>query len=95
MNKLYFTLTLDPMKFLMFFFIFAQHFKIQEKIKKYEEFKSLKKSVLVYSYPTFRVLEHPKIMVVIDCDIYYVQHYLVEALARCTTDLCVVVLQNS
>ena len=26
---------------------------------------------------------------------YYVQHYLVETLARCTSDLCVVVLQNS
>ena len=25
---------------------------------------------------------------------YYVQHYLVETLARCTSDLCVVVLQN-
>ena len=79
-----------------FFFIFAQHFKIQDKItKKYEEFKSLKKSVLVCSYPTFRGLEHPKVTVVIDRDIYYVQHYLVETLARCTTDLCVVVLQNS
>ena len=32
---------------------------------------------------------------VLDRDIYYVQHYLVEALARCTTDLCVVILQNS
>ena len=40
-------------------------------------------------------MEHPKVTVVIDRDIYYVQHYLVEALARCTSDLCVVVLQNS
>ena len=80
----------------IYFFIFAQHFKIEEKItNKYEELKSLKKSVLVCSYPTFRGLEHPKITVVIDRDIYYVQHYLVETLARCTTDLCVVVLQNS
>ena len=30
-----------------------------------------------------------------DRDIYYVQHYLVETLARSRTDLCVVVLQNS
>ena len=80
----------------IFFFIFAQHFKIEEKIaNKYEQFKSLKKSVLVCSYPTFRGLEHPKITVVIDRDIYYVQHYLAETLARCTTDLCVVALQNS
>ena len=47
------------------------------------------------SYPTFRGLEHPKVTVIIECDIYYVQHYLVETLARCTSDLCVVILQNS
>ena len=77
-------------------FIFANHFKILEKVtKKYKEFQHLKKSVLVCSFPTFRGLEHPKITVVIDCDIYYMQHYLVETLARCTSDLCVVVLQNS
>ena len=80
----------------IFSFTFAHHFKIQDKVtKKYEEFKSPEKSILVCSYPTFRGLEHPKITVVIERDIYYVQHYLVEALARCTSDLCVVVLQNS
>ena len=80
----------------IFFFTFAHHFKIQDKVtKKYEEFKSPEKSILVCSHPTFRGLEHPKITVVIERDIYYVQHYLVEALARCTSDLCVVVLQNS
>ena len=80
----------------IFCFIFAQHFKIQEKItKKYGEFKSLQKSVLVCSYAAFRGLEHPKVTVVIDRDIYYVQHYLVETIAGCTSDLCVVVLQNS
>ena len=77
-------------------FPFACHFKIQEKLTtKYEEFKVQKKSILVCSYPTFRGLEHPKITVVIDCDIYYVQHYLVETLARCTSDLCIVILQNN
>ena len=40
-------------------------------------------------------MEHPKVTVVIDRDIYYVQHYLVETIAGCTSDLCVVVLQNS
>ena len=80
----------------IFFFTFAHHFKIQDKVtKKYEEFKSPEKSILVCSHPTFRGLEHPKITVVIERDIYYVLHYLVEALARCTSDLCVVVLQNS
>ena len=79
----------------IFLFLFACHFKIQEKVTaKYEEFKAQKKSVLVCSYPTFRGLEHPKTTVVIDCDIYYVQHYLVETFARCTSDLCVVVLQK-
>ena len=80
----------------IFFFAFAHHFKMQDKItNNYEAFKSREKSVLVCSYPTFRGLEHPKITVVLDRDIYYVQHYLVETLARCTTDLCVVVLKTS
>ena len=80
----------------IFLFLFACHFKIQEKVTaKYEEFKAQKKSVLVCSYPTFRGLEHPKTTVVIDCDIYYVQHYLVETFGRCTSDLCVVVSQNA
>ena len=80
----------------IFFFVFKHHFQIQEKItNSYEVFKSQEKSILVCSYPTFRGLEHPKITVVIDRDIYYVQHYLVETVARCTTDLCIVVLENS
>ena len=80
----------------IFLFAFARHFKMQEKITNdYETFKSQEKSILVCSYPEFRGLEHPKITVVLDRDIYYVQHYLVETLARCTTDLCVVVLKNS
>ena len=80
----------------IFLFAFSRHFKIQDKITNfYEEFKSRKKPILVCSYLTFRGLEHPNIMVVIDRDINYMQHYLVETLARCTTDLCVVVLKNS
>ena len=50
---------------------------------------------MVCSYPIFRGFEHPKVTVVIDCDRYYVQHDLTETLARCTVDLCVVVLENS
>ena len=77
-------------------FPFTHHFNMKEKVKnKYEDFTSTKNSILVCSYPTFRGLEHPKITVVIDQDIYYVQHYLVETLARCTSDLYIVVLQNS
>ena len=79
-----------------FFFLFKHHFKIQDKItNNYKAFKSPEKSILVCSYPTFRGLEHPKITVVIDRDIYYVQHYLLETLTRCTTDLRVVDLKNS
>ena len=80
----------------IFLFLFARHFKILEKLTaKYKDFKAPKKSVLVCGYPAFRGLEHPKITVVIDRDIYFVQHYLVELLARCTSDLCVVVLKNT
>ena len=79
----------------IFLFAFA-HFKMQDKItNNYKVFTSRERSILVCSYLTFRGLEHPKITVVLDRDIYYVQHYLVETLARCTTDLCVVVLKNS
>ena len=77
-------------------FTFQHHFQIQGKVtKNYKEFKSKRNAILVCSYPTFRGLEHPKITVIIDCDLYYVQHYLVETLARCTSDLCIVILQNS
>ena len=61
----------------------------------YEEFESLNKSILVCSYPTFRGLSHPIITILIDQDIYYLQHFLVEMLARCTSELFIVVLQNS
>lgn len=77
-------------------FIFEHHFKIHEGVtNKYEELASSKKSVLVCSYLTFRGLEHPEITVLIDRDIYFLQHYLVEALARCTSNLSVVILQKS
>ena len=52
------------------------------------------KSILVCSYPTFRGLEHPRITVLIDGEIYSLQHYLMKILARCTSYLSVVVLQN-
>ena len=80
----------------IFLFAFSRHFETQDKITNfYEEFKSREKPILVCSYPTFRGLEHQNITVVIDRDINYVQHYLVETLAICTTYLCVVVLKNS
>ena len=80
----------------IFLFPLTHHFDIKEKLtNEYRALNATKKSVLVCSYRTFRGMEHPKVTIVIDRDIYYVQHYLVETLSRCTTDLCVVVLENS
>ena len=76
-------------------FIFKNHFGIHEKVtNNYQEFAS-NKSILVCSYLTFRGLEHPDITIIVDRDIYFLQHYLVESLARCTSKLTIVVLQNS
>ena len=76
-------------------FIFEYHFGIHEKVtNNYQEFAS-NKSILVCSYLTFRGLEHPDITIIVDRDIYFLQHYLVESLARCTSKLTIVVLQNS
>ena len=77
-------------------FIFEHHFRIHEQVtNNYQEFASLKKSILVCSYRTFRGLEHPTLTVFLDRDIYFLQHYLAESLTRCTSKLTVVVLQNS
>ena len=64
---------------------------------KYQEFKSHAsgKSILVCNFRTFRGLENPTVTIVVDRDIYSVQHYLVEAMARCTSKLAVVVLERS
>ena len=76
-------------------FIFEYHFGMHEKVtNNYQEFAS-NKSILVCSYLTFRGLEHPDITIIVDRDIYFLQHFLVEALARCTSKLTIVVLQNS
>ena len=81
-------------------FIFEYHFGIHEEVtNNYQEFASNKStsntSILVCSYLTFRGLEHPDITIIVDRDIYFLQHYLVESLARCTSKLTIVVLQNS
>ena len=64
---------------------------------KYHEFKThtTGKSILVCNFRTFRGLENPAVTIVVDHDIYSLQHYLVEAMARCTTKLAVVVLERS
>ena len=71
---------------------------IQNKVtSNYKDFNdsSKDKSILVCNFPTFRGLEHANVAIIIDQDIYNVQHYLVEAMARCTIKLAVVVLQRS
>ena len=78
-----------------FRFVFDHHLKKQKITTNYKKFESSKKCILVCSYPSFRGLEYPRITVLIDRDIYFVKHYLVKTLARCTSELCIVVVENS
>ena len=78
-----------------FSFAFDQYFKTHKITTNYKEFQLSGKSVLVCSYLSFRGLECPRITVLIDRDIYFIQHFLVEALARCTSELKIIVLKNS
>ena len=76
-------------------FVFDHHFYQKNITINYEKFESSNQSILVCSYPTFRGLEHPIITILIDRNIYHLQHYLVEMIARCTSELYVIVLQNT
>ena len=76
-------------------FAFDHHFSDIKKTTNYKEFQSSNKSILICSYPAFRGLEYSRITVLIDRDIYFLQHYLVEMLSRCTSELFIVVLQKS
>ena len=53
------------------------------------------KSILVCNFRLFRGLEHSNVTILIDQDIYNLQHYLVETMARCTTKLNIVVMEKS
>ena len=74
-----------------------EYLKLSSKVTgSYEDFKFNKnKSILVCSFFSFRGLEHSNITITIDHDIYSLQHYLVEAMARCTNKLALMVLQRS
>ena len=74
-----------------------EYLKISSKVTgSYEDFKFNKnKSILVCNFFSFRGLEHSNITITIDHDIYSLQHYLVEAIARCTNKLALVVLERS
>ena len=79
-------------------FVFAfECLELSSKVTgNYEEFKYNKnKSILVCNFCSFRGLEHSNIAIAIDYDIYCVQHYLAEAMARCTNKLAIVVLEQS
>ena len=74
-----------------------EYLEIGPKItNNYKDFKYVEsKSILVCNFRFFRGLEHSNITIIIDRDMYNLQHYLVETMARCTTKLNIVVLQKS
>ena len=74
-----------------------EYFEVSHKVtNNYENFKYSKdKSILVCSFRLFRGLENPIVTIFIDQDIYSLQHYLVETMARCTNKLNIVVLEKS
>ena len=72
-----------------------QYLRIKDQItNNYQDFK-VSKSILVCYFRVFRGLEHSNVTVYIDRDMYNMQHYLVEVMARCTNKLSIVVLQRS
>ena len=81
--------------------LFEMVFRFLEKsdhvTSKYQEFKThaTGRSILVCNFRAFRGLENQTVTIVVDRDIYSLQHYLVEAMARCTSKLAVVVLERS
>ena len=81
--------------------LFEMAFRFLEKsdhvTSKYQEFKThaTVRSILVCNFRAFRGLENQTVTIVVDRDIYSLQHYLVEAMARCTSKLAVVVLERS
>ena len=62
----------------------------------YKDFKYKKgKYILVCNFRFFRGLENSNVTIAINQDIYSLQHYLVEAMARCTNKLNIMVLEKS
>ena len=72
-----------------------QHLKIQSKVTNNYKDPKGSKSILVCYFPVFRGLEYSNVTVYIDQDMYNMQHYLVEVIARCTNKLSIVVLRRS
>ena len=88
------TITDKIPKFLLCLF---EHLEMSNKvIGNYEDFKySKNKSILATNVCSLRGLEHSYITIIVNQDLYSAQHYLVEAMARCTNKLALIVLQKS
>ena len=77
---------------------FKHSTKVTDKLtNSYEDFinDSMEKFIFVCNFRTFRGLEHSRITIIIDRDMYSLQHFLVEVIARCTTYLNIVLLGGS
>ena len=75
-----------------------EYLSIQNKVtSNYKDFidNNKDKSILVCNFLSFRGLEHSNVAIIIDQDIYSIQHYFVEVMARCTSKLAIMVLQRS
>ena len=67
--------------------------KVTDSYNDFKENASCK-YIFVGNFRTFRGLEHSRITILVDRNIYSLQHYLVECIARCTTYLSVILLGN-
>ena len=67
---------------------------ISERVtSKYDEFKrDPKKEIFICNYCTFRGLEHPRIIVVVESSLCFSQYCLPECFSRCTAFLHIIVL---
>ena len=70
---------------------------ISKKItKNYDEFKRVsEKAIFSCNYRSFKGLEYPRVIVVLDCSLHFLKHSLPECLSRCTAVLHIIVLNQS
>ena len=68
--------------------------KTTEKYKDFQD-DNLGKYIFLGYFRIFRGLEHPSVRLVIDPDIGALRHYLIECIARCTTQLNIVLLGSN
>ena len=81
----------------MLFAPVIEYLKIGPKVtSNYRDFLYNKsKSIIICNFRIFRGIEHSNVTIIIDRDVYSMQHYLVEAMARCTTKLNIVIIEKS